>query len=281
MARAEGTRRKGPTMVDGRAYRGPVEVQSQGDGERDHRAFIGCAGRYDAIAATQFNLLTLGGLREEHTVCDIGCGSLRLGRLLIPYLEPERYFGIEPEEWLVEEGIEREIGAELVARKKPAFQYGSDFDLPAFGVEFDRLIAHSVLSHAGPDQVTSCFGAARSTMGKRSVFYATFLLGRRDHEGGWAYPELVPYTPGWIRRTAGANGLHAALLDWPHPHKQRWVQLTRADASAGVRRSADPSRVVARGARRMRAIRTPVIGPILAARRALVRRRAGVEKGWR
>ena len=146
--------------------------------------------------------------------------------------------------------------------------------MATFGVEFDRLISHSVLSHAGQDDIRACFAQARAAMGLRSVFYASFHLGRSDHDGGWVYPALVAYTPGWIRRTAAAQGLHAALLDWPHPHKQRWVQLTVVDASRSTRRRADPSRSLASDARRMRALRTPVLGSVLAARRTLVRRRA-------
>jgi hypothetical protein len=51
-----------------------------------HRAFVGQPQRYDVAAASQFALLFLLGLREHHRVLDFGCGSLRLGRLLIPYL---------------------------------------------------------------------------------------------------------------------------------------------------------------------------------------------------
>lgn len=66
-------------------------------GDRHYRAFVGPLDRYDLLGAGQMALLYLLGLREHHRVLDFGCGSLRLGRLLIPYLRPGRYFGIEPE----------------------------------------------------------------------------------------------------------------------------------------------------------------------------------------
>jgi len=37
---------------------------------------------------------------------------LRVGRLLIPFLHKEHYFGIEPNEWLVRNGIEQELDDE-------------------------------------------------------------------------------------------------------------------------------------------------------------------------
>src|SRR5277367_6499807 len=94
-----------------------------------HRAFVGPPDRYDLASAGQFSLLTALGLREEHTLLDIGCGSLRGGRLFIPYLNPEKYFGIEPEQWLIDQGIAAEIGRDLANIKKPAFSNDSNFTL--------------------------------------------------------------------------------------------------------------------------------------------------------
>ena len=193
---------------------------------RNYRAYIGCEGRYDLYASLQFDLLTLGGLRDHHRVCDVGCGSLRLGRLLIPYLEPGHYFGVEPEEWLIREGIAQELGEEIVAARRPTFSSDSEFDLVTFGVEFDYVIAHSVFSHAGQAQIRRAFEGARRTMAHDGVFYATFLLGDHDHDGGWTYPDLVPYRPRWIRSAADGAGLHAQFVDWPHPGRQHWVALT-------------------------------------------------------
>jgi hypothetical protein len=73
------------------------------------------------IAAMTFNLLTTLGLRQHHSLLDVGCGSLRIGRLLIPYLNQGKYFGVEPNEWLVKEGIKRELGEALLQIKRPTF----------------------------------------------------------------------------------------------------------------------------------------------------------------
>jgi len=41
------------------------------------------------------------------------------GRLLIPYLFPGRYYGLEPNRWLIEDGIIRQLGTELIELKRP------------------------------------------------------------------------------------------------------------------------------------------------------------------
>jgi len=61
-------------------------------GDPQYRAYVGPPEDYDLIAAMTFNLLTTLGLRQHHSLLDIGCGSLRIGRLLIPYLNQGKYF---------------------------------------------------------------------------------------------------------------------------------------------------------------------------------------------
>jgi len=87
-------------------------------GDPHYRAYVGPPEDYDLIAAMTFNLLTTLGLRQHHSLLDVGCGSLRIGRLLIPYLNRGKYFGLEPAEWLVAEGIKNELG-EAVVQIKP------------------------------------------------------------------------------------------------------------------------------------------------------------------
>src|SRR5438046_10385380 len=90
-------------------------------GDPHYRAYVGPPEDYDLIAAMTFNLLTTLGLRQSHSLLDVGCGSLRIGRLLIPYLNRRKYFGLEPHDWLVEEGINHELGEEEVHIKRPTY----------------------------------------------------------------------------------------------------------------------------------------------------------------
>ena len=40
-----------------------------------------------------------------------------------------------------------------MAKKRPRFQYGTDFDIGGFGVEFDFVLAQSVLSPTAPPRL--------------------------------------------------------------------------------------------------------------------------------
>jgi len=77
----------------------------------------------------QFNLLMSLGLREHHSLLYIGCGSLRGGRLFIMYLLPDRYYGIEPETWLLDEGIAKHLGRGLMSTSRPVFSNNANFTL--------------------------------------------------------------------------------------------------------------------------------------------------------
>ena len=59
-----------------------------------HREYVGKPEAFDLLGGRHFVLLYLLGLREHHCVLDVGCGSLRSGRLLIQYLAPGRYYGL-------------------------------------------------------------------------------------------------------------------------------------------------------------------------------------------
>src|SRR5579859_6587058 len=114
---------------------------------QEYRQHVGPADGYDRMSAMQFNLLTYLGLSEEHFLLDIGCGSLRAGRLFIPYLKPGHYFGIEPVEWLLQAGIDHEVGQSQIAIKRHSFDSNSEFRLSVFQRDFDFLMAQSIFSH--------------------------------------------------------------------------------------------------------------------------------------
>src|SRR5881275_994528 len=106
-------------------------------GDSHYRAYVGPPEDYDLIAAMTFNLLTTLGLRQHHSLIDIGCGSLRIGRLLIPYLN----------EWLVDEGIKRELGEALVRIKRPTFFFSdSPETVIRAKLSFDFALAQSIFS---------------------------------------------------------------------------------------------------------------------------------------
>jgi SAM-dependent methyltransferase len=200
----------------------------------NYRGFVGSDDNYDLVGAMQFNLLTALGLREYHKFLDIGCGSLRAGRLFIPYLNRGCYCGIEPEKWLVEAGIKNEIGEKMVEIKAPRFEYSYEFPVDSFGEKFDYMVAHSIFSHASQEQILQCLKKVKlylapSADNKRGgLLAATFILADSDYEGKeWVYPGkddigFARYTEECIYRIARESELAYKKLDYPHQNVQTW-----------------------------------------------------------
>lgn len=198
-------------------------------GDAHYRAWVGPSEEYDLITALQVSLLLAAGLREGHRLCDVGCGSLRAGRMLIPYLRPGGYFGIEPEKWLVEEGIEKEMGRGILETKRPSFRFVTDFSLNGFGTEFDFVIAQSVFSHTLPDLLRLGLRNIAGSLSPSGMLLATWNEASPGAGGPRLGPEGEVFPNGWIRKgiydypweemqeSLRQGGLVGRRLRWPHP----------------------------------------------------------------
>lgn len=209
--------------------RGQGVIQRAADApeSQDHRSFVGPDDYYDKVAALQFGLLTMAGMRETSRLLDIGCGSLRGGRLYMPYLAPGHYYGIEPNPWLLENAIKKEVGADLIALKQPVFKHNDDFDLTVFGCQFDFMMAHSIFSHTGMTQLQDCLASVAKALTEDGILIATFVEAHKDrYQDAWEYPGFNHFSWPSMQSIFAAHSLHGAKLDWPHP-LQTWFAVTR------------------------------------------------------
>lgn len=178
---------------------------------------------YDLGGAVQFNLLTFLGLREHHYLLDIGCGPLRVGKLLIPYLLPGRYFGIDVARWVIDEAIKHELGTDILRVKKPTFRIDGTFHLTGFGQQFDFILAQGILCYMGAEQMRTCFAEVASVMRKEGLFVATYYPGFQSYVGDdFTYPDTQKHTFHLIRSLASEAGLIATPLPWPYL-ESKWL----------------------------------------------------------
>ena len=198
-----------------------------------YRAYVGPPREFDLMAGLQFSLLFALGLREHHRLLDFGCGSLRAGRLLIPYLAAGGYFGLEPNAWLVEDAMVRQTGRDLMVLKRPVFSHDDSFTAKSFGdVCFDFVLAQSIFSHAGPDLTSRALRSIAQRLSPEGLVAATFIPGDEDTPNGWHYTGVtkrgtVRYRPRLICALAEEAGLEAAPIQWPHPRQQWWLFARR------------------------------------------------------
>ncbi len=166
--------------------------------------------------------------------------------MLIPYLRPGRYFGIEPEKWLVEEGIEKELGREILGLKHPQFHFTSDFSLKAFGEEFDFVVAQSVFSHCFPGLLSLGLGNISNNLKTSGRLFATYNEAPDGEDGKpkmGAKSQVFPN--GWVRKGGHTYswvemeaylleaGLVGRRLRWPHP-RQKWFVAAKPEAEKEI-----------------------------------------------
>lgn len=220
-------------MVDNRGMSRQEAAAVLRPGDDHYAAYVGPPGQYDFMGATQFRLLTTLGLRAGHKLLDLGCGSLRAGRLLIPYLDPGGYHGIEPNEWLLREAIAREIGQDMVELKRPVFDHNAEFRVDVFDVRFDFVVAQSIFSHASSSLVARALTGIREVLADGGLLACTFVEAPGSeldrHREGWTYPGCVRYTEAEVFALFAASGLRSMRLPWYHP-RQAWY-LGAADGT--------------------------------------------------
>ena len=215
------------------------EIQTLGldlDAGADHyRAFVGPPIMYDIIGGLQFQFMLDLGLREYHRFLEIGCGSLRLGRFLMMYLLKNRYYGVEPNAKILEEGIMQNLGAPrdknpLFELKEPKFVHNTDFDFSFVGEPVDYVIAQSIASHTGVKETRTLLKNINGVMHDDSIAMVTYircaLEDNNNDQDGWFYPECISYTDRHMSEEAAKLGLISYKTAWPLLNKRPEGLLT-------------------------------------------------------
>lgn len=201
-----------------------------------HRRVIG--GRWDEIGQLQLDFLRKRGLRPEHYLLDVGCGSLRGGVRLIPYLQTSHYYGVDRNEELLDGG-RKEIEAANLQDQHPTLSQMDDFGFERLGQVFDFALANSLFTHMPLNSIVRCLVSVDRVLRPGGVFYATFFENQKGKtflepvEQGDGFLSFCDKDPFHYPRDAfewacEGTGLTTSYVgDWGHPRHQVMMEFRK------------------------------------------------------
>ncbi len=192
--------------------------------DHDPKAAVGDL--WEELGQLQFDYLLGKGLNRSDRMLDIGCGTLRAGRLFIPWLDRGGYTGTDisqralayGEQLIQEEGLQ-DKAATLVLEADLKLRF-EEFDDGAF----DVVLAQSVFTHLHQPEIEECFAHIGRIMAPNARFFFTFVHADEPTQRNrmtFSYPFE------WLQEVAARGGLKATrLFDYPHP---RAMQMAVAE----------------------------------------------------
>jgi SAM-dependent methyltransferase len=209
-----------------------------------HRRAVG--GNWEEIGQLQFEFLVGQGLRPEHYLLDIGCGSLRGGVHFVKHLEPGHYFGIDRNANLLAAG-KSELDRAGVTGKNPTLVARDDFAAVNLGQSFDFAIAQSVFTHLPFNSIVRCIAEVGRVLEPGGRFFATFFASPGPRlrtepmsiasdfaTNVWLDRDPYYYDPAlfsWLCEGSDLACEHYG--EWGHPRSQQMLVFTKQDAQSG------------------------------------------------
>jgi SAM-dependent methyltransferase len=192
---------------------------------------------FERVGRLGFEVLLAERLRPSSRVLDVGCGALRLGYWLMRFLDAGCYFGIEPQQKMLDAGLTELVEPDVVERAEARFSSNDDFDFSVFGERFDFVIARSIWTHASKAQVATMLSSFAATSQPSGVLLASYYPASPVFKLGQRWPRLE----GVVTKLplAQASPVLTALppLGRPPEHEQSgWVGRSHESDVPGVRR---------------------------------------------
>lgn len=160
------------------------------------KSAIGDPVAWDRHGDLQAKFLQEMGLRPEHSLLEIGCGTGRLARKIVPYLDPNGYFGVDISALAVQAACEMLQSEGL-----------SGFDLSTGWPtgHFDYLWSFSVTIHLPQDELVVMMQRAASRMSRNSKFLFSYHPERFEERTGLKQFRHTLETYQWAARAAGLS----------------------------------------------------------------------------
>ena len=208
--------------LDDSTYLQAYSADSDNRIRQDPAAGIG--GLWDEMGEKQLAFLRKEGLRIEHKLLDVGCGTLRAGRLFIGFLAPGNYTGFDLSKEAINQA-ERLVRVEGLSDKQPLLLHNPsgalDFSI-LDGARFNFLLAQSVFSHLRESHIDQCFANLHRVMAPGAKFFFTYLPSER------AKPRRgknICHSEATIRDISARHGFTLRIHpEYEHPREQEMME---------------------------------------------------------
>lgn len=209
----------------------------------DHRKVVG--GLWDEMGQLQLDFLRRQGMGPEAVLLDVGCGTLRLGRLAVDYLKPGCYWGTDLSTVLLDAGYARELDDAGRARlPRQQLLTTEDFDFSGVRVAPGFAMAQSLFTHLPLNHLRRCLINLAPVMAPGGRFCVTYFecpdghgltepLRHGGSSGGIVstdHKDPFHYRPSdleWAAREAPWR--FERIGDWGHPRAQFMAVYVRLD----------------------------------------------------
>jgi len=201
-----------------------------------HRLATG--GRWDEEGAWVHDFLRRHGLRPDHYVLDVGCGSLAAATRLLPYMEQSHYWGFEKNMELFVAGVQVELPRAGVRAEHGHFIVNDDFDLSGSPHVFDFAIASSLFRRLTLNSIARCLAGVVKKLAHGGRFYVTWpdnpdpssFEPRVQPDGTSTFSDREPFHYSFevLAALAAALGARAERVgDAAHPRGEAVMVITR------------------------------------------------------
>lgn len=147
-------------------------------------------GLWDTVGNLQYNYLLKEGLKPNNNLLDVCCGSFRVGRFLIEYLEKNRYYGFDYNKHLIKEGVNKVLNSiENLEDKIDLSTQIRQLTIDENFIEYDSIYRkmdyiwiHAVADHIEPDIFLRHLCDMSKIMHNESKMFVTIFLDENDVE---------------------------------------------------------------------------------------------------
>jgi SAM-dependent methyltransferase len=151
-------------------------------------------GDYETIGRAELDILRNFGLKSNSTFFDFGCGTGRLGKHAIEFLDPGKYFGSD-----ISESMLKDFKISVLTEKSFSLFHQRDDSFPSMQVPIDVFAAFSVFTHMEMEDTYRYLCSLKKITNMNSIAVIS-LIDYGSKLGNQIFIEQasLPHDPRWM-----------------------------------------------------------------------------------